>query len=234
MIVLGIETATRVCGAALVRDGKLISEHFIHKERIHSEKLLAIIDIVLAQNSSYDVIAVSIGPGSFTGLRIGTSVAKGLSLASGKPVIAVSTLEALAFKAVQEGFALNGDIVIGMIDARRSDVYAAAYVINDGGLSVIWDPCAISVDEVLQKSTTMGKVIAIGDAVSKFQEHCQRHAATTNIYFPPIDKAISSAGSVAMLGEKRGERGLFTDIAMFEPLYIRDFQSLVDTQHGNR
>src|SRR5712692_6734191 len=100
MIVLGIETATAVCGAAIVEDAGVRAEASIEAEHIHSEKLISLIDEALNRAtipfSSIDSVAVSIGPGSFTGLRIGLSVAKGLVYAGGKSLAAVSTLEALA------------------------------------------------------------------------------------------------------------------------------------------
>ena len=131
MRILAIETATSVCGCALVENGAIRREYSVEAPQIHSEKIMGLIDKVLASSqmacTDVDAVAVSIGPGSFTGLRIGLSVAKGLSFAGEKPLIAVSTLEALAGHAVLRDLVTADDLVLAAIDARRNEVFAAAY-----------------------------------------------------------------------------------------------------------
>ncbi len=131
MIVLGIETATAVCAVALVDDDVVRAERRYEIPQAHSEKLMECVDDCLKSAglilSSIDGIAISIGPGSFTGLRIGLSVAKGLAFAAGKPLVGVPTLEALALQPVRKDIGEADDVIVPMIDARRDEVYTAIF-----------------------------------------------------------------------------------------------------------
>ena len=136
MKVLAIETATSVCAAATVSDGIALFEALLDEKYVHAEKLLAQVDEVLVKSGwslqQLDCIAVSIGPGSFTGLRIGLGVAKGLSFAVGVPLVSVSTLKALAQRVVDEGVASEGDTVLALLDARKDEVYSCFYKVTGG------------------------------------------------------------------------------------------------------
>src|SRR5512142_395937 len=137
MMLLGIETATTVCAAAVVRDGELLAEELVDERNVHAERLMGMIDAAFRRSGTtleqMAGLAVSIGPGSFTGLRIGLSVAKGLVYASGKPLLPVPTLQALAQKAAgAPGTADGEESILPVLDARRGDVYCALYRRTDG------------------------------------------------------------------------------------------------------
>ena len=237
MKILGIETATAVCGAAVVVDGVPRVERSIEAPHVHSEKLMTLIDECL-QISGIDLrdcdgIAVSIGPGSFTGLRIGLSVAKGLAYAAGKPVISVPTLEALAWRAIHQHLTHEGDLILPMIDARRDEVYTATYRHSDAKLEEVTSARAIALKEITNSIGLANRVIVLGDGVEKFQHFLMKTESVTRskIIAPPREARTCSALSVALRGEAKLVRGQRDDLSGLEPLYVKDFFTLVKTQH---
>lgn len=196
-MILGIETATEVCSTALVHDGKVVIEKSLNEKNVHSEKLLMMIDEVLANAScpvkSLEAIAVSIGPGSFTGLRIGLSTAKGLALSNSIPLLAVPSLDGIA-----ESFRLTGKReknFCAMIDAKRNESFYAFYSIGD---------------EIRRESD-----FSITSKEAIVRESQLRDAF---LHQPSI-----SAAAVALLGERRQKEFIVSDFSHLEPLYLRDF-----------
>jgi len=228
--ILAIETATDVCGVALVHDGKALKECALYERHVHSEKLITLVDEVLQNSDGYDAIAVSIGPGSFTGLRIGLSVAKGLAYAGEKPLIAVPTMEALAFRAILDNVAGDGDEVIAMIDARRNDVYGAAYQVNGQELTPLWDVQALSLPAVAQRLQPEEKIVFIGDGIEKFRRFVKGENSTQWL-FPPRMHQSCSAVAVGSVGARKAQRGELANVSSLEPMYVKDFVTLVHTQH---
>jgi tRNA threonylcarbamoyladenosine biosynthesis protein TsaB len=232
MKVLGIETATIVCAAALVENGKLLSENYLTEPHIHSEKLLTVIDEVLNTNKYFDAVAISIGPGSFTGLRIGLSVAKGLAFASARPVVAVSTLEALAYNLIAHDKIKDGALICPLIDARRDEFYTALYRANVNGFSIILEPQAKRFEDLLDIFPDE-ELNFIGDGIEKFKKLSQGKGLDKNIWiFADGLINLCSAASVALLGEKKLLKNEIENLAELEPVYIKDFQTIVKTQHS--
>src|SRR5512138_896658 len=167
MLVLGIETSTRQGGAALVGDEGLVSEYTLNVEVTHSERLLPAIDRMLhdagATLATLGGLAVSIGPGSFTGLRIGLSTAKGLAYATGLPVVGVPSLEALAWAVPAARWP-----VCAVLDARKQEVYAALFQHEPTGLRRIIEDRALAPEalcELIRKPT-----LFVGDGVAAYGE----------------------------------------------------------------
>lgn len=231
MNILAIESATDICGAALIGDGKVLREHALHERNVHSEKLVTLIDKVLQNPYGFDAIAVSIGPGSFTGLRIGLSVAKGLAFAGNKPLIAVPTLEALAVRAVLDAMAEDGDEVIAMIDARRDDVYAAAYQVAGQQIIPLWEAKALSLPALARLLSTGKKTLFLGNGVEKFKARYAANVNDVNWLFPPREQQRCSAAAVGFVGLLKARQGEFADVASLEPMYVKDFVTLVSSQH---
>jgi len=229
--ILAIESATDVCGAALVCDGKVLKESALHERNVHSEKLLVLIGEVLENPYGCDAIAVSVGPGSFTGLRIGLSVAKGLAFACTKPLIAVPTLEALAIRAVLETMAEDGDEVVAMIDARRNDVYAAAFRVGGQQVIPIWEAEALSLPALALRLSTEKKTLFMGNGAEKFKDWCAASVNGVHWLFPPREQQGCSAAAVGFVGLLKARRGEFADVASLEPTYVKDFMTLVGSQH---
>lgn len=237
MRVLGIETATDICASAIVDNANVLVERSVQAPRLHSERLISIIDECLHRTQTsmdtLDGIAISIGPGSFTGLRIGLSVAKGLAFSCTKPVVAVPTLEALAEHAYRQGAAQAGDMVFPMIDARRDEVYAAVYLINGIKHEEVIPPCSLTVHECINLIKREEKIIIMGDGAAKFQEYLQKVELeqSSRYIVPPQDLRICSAVAVALLGERKLVDNVVNDLETLEPLYVKDFYTLLKSQH---
>ena len=214
-VILCIETATTNCSVAIAVDGKIIAlQEDNNHQYSHAEKLHSFIDQVLAKSgilkSSLQAIAVSKGPGSYTGLRIGVSAAKGLCFAIDVPLISIPTLEALAHQAVIE----NG-LIIPMLDARRLEVYAAVFSSEN-------DQIRETKAEVLDKNSyydylKINNVCFIGDGVEKLKALCKHK----NAIF--MEGKLPSAKQMGALAEIKYRKNDFEDVAYFEPYYLKDF-----------
>lgn len=224
MRVLAIETATTVCAAAVVSEGKILSEASLDEKYVHAEKLLTQVDAVLDSSGlsllQLDGIAVSIGPGSFTGLRIGLSVAKGLSFASGKRIVPVPTLRALAQRVVDQRIARRGEYILPALDARRDEVYCELFRAENGFAKAVSDPRDVSVS-VLLKDAPDGKTWLTGDTRTKLQSVLSPDDFRWS--FVPESIARCSAGAVGLLGEVLMTKDDVVDVASLEPLYIKEF-----------
>ena len=214
-VILLIETTTVNCSVALHQDGKIIrlreesAEHFVHAESLHVF-VKSVIEESGFRMNDLDAIAVSQGPGSYTGLRIGISAAKGFCFALNKPLIAVDTLEALAENAQLSG--VEADIIIPMIDARRMEVYCAVY---DGKLNKLEGPTAVVIDESYFGKYGDQRLILTGDGSAKFQHLVS--AQTTSLNRMP------SATMLSNIAQRKFDSGLFEDVAYFDPFYLKDY-----------
>lgn len=218
-LILNLETATTVCSVALAKDGQLLSMEELNGDYTHAENLNLFIEKVLHKANltlaSLDAISISKGPGSYTGLRIGVSTAKGLCFSLNKPLIAINTLEHSAYACSQK----HGDahtLFCPMIDARRMEVYCAIF---DKENKLISPTAASIIDEhsfevLLQKQ----KIYFFGDGAEK----CKTSLATqSNAIF--IDQLFPSAKNMIQLSEKAFQNKQFEDVAYFEPFYLKDF-----------
>ncbi len=166
--------------------------------------------------SDIDAIVVAKGPGSYTGLRVGVSTAKGLCYALDKPLIAINTLQAMA---LQLAPFFPGHLFCPMIDARRMEVYAAVFDENN---AFIQETQAVIVNEDSFEDLLAGqKVVFFGDGAAKCKPILERHS---NAIFPAID-VKPSAKTVGQLGSIAFQNGQFEDVASFEPYYLKDFMS---------
>jgi tRNA threonylcarbamoyladenosine biosynthesis protein TsaB len=222
MRVLGIETATSVCGAAVWENGSLAALEEVDAMRVHAERLLPLIDAALRTAgrtpASLDAIAVSIGPGSFTGLRIGLSVAKGLVLATGVSLVAVPTLEALASRSSR---ARRADgLVLAVLDARRDEVYCQLFEASGGSVTPVWEPRDLAVDRLVEELGDR-RVLITGDGRSKLMARAA--GAAVRLEEADAGSASCSAADVARLGEALAVAGVTEDPALLEPRYIKEF-----------
>jgi tRNA threonylcarbamoyladenosine biosynthesis protein TsaB len=225
MTIVGIETATAVCGAAVVRDGKILSEEHVIEKNAHAESIMRLLDGVLQSAriaiTDVDAVAASIGPGSFTGLRIGLSIVKGLAFALDKPVVAVPTLRALAQTAVDSG-TVTTPYILTAIDARRDEVYCQLFRVEGTTISAEWDERDTAVGLLLDEID--GREITItGDAQQKLK-YLEGHK---NIRFVRNDIALCRAGTIALLGETMATRGEFSTVATLEPKYVKEFFTIM-------
>jgi len=222
-LILGIETATSICSVALVRDGKILAIRESVGARDHSAALTTYIaEIFTEAGVNYqqlDAVAVSMGPGSYTGLRIGVSSAKGLCYALDKPFIAVDTLKSLAWQALQkckqDGKDTTDVWLVPMLDARRMEVYTAIF---DHNLRVIEPVNAHIVMEDSFMAFAGKEIIYFGDGASK----CKSLFELKNNY-SSLENIDLSAIAVCMIAESEFEKRNFADVAYCEPCYLKDF-----------
>jgi len=212
--ILNIETATRNCSVSIARDGGVITlKEVAESGYSHAEKLHVFIEEALLESqlrfSDLQAIAVSQGPGSYTGLRIGVSAAKGLCYALNIPLIAVDTLQVLASQ-VQ----LNEGLIVPMIDARRMEVYSAIY---NTQFHQVRGVEAQIIDEN-SFAEYRQNLYFVGDCQSKCQEvlKAENHFFLTETEFP-------SAKEMATISHQKFTQNSFEDLAYFEPFYLKDF-----------
>ena len=216
--ILCIETATTNCSVALSIKGSTIAlkedynNQYSHAERLHIyiEELLLKYNILKSQ---LDAIAVSKGPGSYTGLRIGVSAAKGLCFAIEIPLISIPTLDALAYQAKE----IKG-VIVSMLDARRMEVYAAIYNAEDKK-QLRETRAEVLVEDSFSEYLDLGPVYFIGDGVEKFKTICTHKNAVF------IEGKLPSANEMSLLAEKKYKKRDLEDVAYFEPYYLKDFIS---------
>jgi tRNA threonylcarbamoyladenosine biosynthesis protein TsaB len=217
-LILQIETATQVCSAALSQNGKTVAVKELQANNIHAGSLtLFIQDVMSVAGMSYsqlDAISVSKGPGSYTGLRIGVSTAKGLCFALDKPLIAIPTLNMMA-KGFLKAYADFGGLVCPMIDARRMEVFTALF---DSTLSTIEQVSAKIIDEhSYADHLDYSKIMFLGDGAEKCAVAIQHPNALFNA------ENYNSASNMTELSYEAFQNANFEDLAYFEPFYLKDF-----------
>lgn len=223
-MLLALETATDVCSVALMQDGALWAHASLHRPRVHAEQLTPLVHDLLARSerslTTLDAVAVSMGPGSYTGLRIGVSTAKGFAMAADAALIGVPTLEALA--ASVSPYVRAGEVVCALLDARRDEVYAAAYRIDEDTLAPFAKTSALTVDALPEwLGEFEGPLWLVGDGGAKAASALHAHADSLHVL--PFDEHPSSAAWVARRGWPRLERGATENVAAFEPYYLKAF-----------
>lgn len=226
MKILAIESSSLVASAAIVEDDILVAEYTVNYKVTHSQTLLPMIDEIIrmtqTDKKSIDAIAVSGGPGSYTGLRIGSATAKGLGMALDIPLIHVPTLKAMAYNAY--GY---GGIICPIMDARRSQVYTGIYEFEGGVFNTLWDDCAVSFDELLEKLEELAvkrnkKIIFIGDGIPVYREKIAGYFANEKAYeFAPASMNRQRAASVAALACIYYSEGRTETAAEHLPEYLR-------------
>jgi tRNA threonylcarbamoyladenosine biosynthesis protein TsaB len=218
-LILNLETATTVCSVALAKGGQLLAIREINGDYTHAENLTHFIDQVVQESGlslkNLDAISVSKGPGSYTGLRIGVSTAKGLCYSLDKPLIALNTLEHTAY-----GCSLlhpsDNVVYCPMIDARRMEVYCAMY---DHHHKTIRPTAAEIIDEhSFNDLLAKQPVYFFGDGAEKCKQVLSR---SPNAIF--LDHFYPSARNMLTLSEQAFQNNMFEDVAYFEPFYLKDF-----------
>ena len=217
-LILNIETSTTLCSVSLAKEGKIVASKEMNEGFTHAENLHVFIEEVLAKAGKsvkdLNAIAVGSGPGSYTGLRIGVSAAKGLAYALNIPLIAVNTLQTMAAMAVKQN---TKDILFcPMLDARRMEVYTAFF---DKNLNTIKETSAqiISIDNV--DVFNSGKPICFfGDGMPKCKELLKNIPQAEF-----IENVVPASEGLAQLSYQRFLKQQFEDVAYFEPFYLKDF-----------
>lgn len=213
-LLLNIETATKNCSVSLSKNGETIScKEMAEQNFSHAEKLHVFIEEILKENncnfSDLDAVAVSQGPGSYTGLRIGVSSAKGFCYALNIPLIAIDTLEILARK-----ISVTQGVIIPMIDARRMEVYSAIFNIDYSKERKV--EAEIIDSNSYQNIQT--QIHLVGDGIAKLKE-----VLTEDKFIFHDDEIFPSAKEMSALSFEKYKKSDFVDVAYFEPYYLKDF-----------
>ncbi len=220
MRILAVDTSSNVASAAIVDDNKLVCECVLNNKLTHSQTLMPMVDEVFRKSElsplDIDVFAVSAGPGSFTGLRIGVTTIKGLAHAVNKPVCGVNTLEALAYN-----LPFCPYIISPIMDARREQVYNAFYKWENGVLKEVTEPRAISLDDCLEELSELGeKVVFLGDGVAVFRDKIKDTLKEQALFAPQL--ACTQRAACVAEAAKNKETINYGELA---PLYLRKSQA---------
>ena len=223
MTLLALETATETCGVALLQENHVVAEAHLYQPRVHSARLTPLIEDVLrradVESSALDAVAVSMGPGSYTGLRIGVSTAKGWALSTGADLVGVPTLAAYA--AQLRPMTVPGDVVAALLDARRDEVYAGAFRRTGDGLVEHAPTNALTVDALSEWIGTVdGRLWFVGDGGEKSRAALDG-VGTDRLLLPP-DEVTPSAAWVGRCGQDRLADEGPDDVSTFEPLYVKE------------
>ena len=217
MIVLGIETSTMHGGVALLAEDRLLASYALSVEATHSERLLPSIDRVLADAGlglkDLSGLAVAIGPGSFTGLRIGLSTVKGLATTTGLPVVGVPTLEAMAW-----AMPFAAHPICPMLDARKAEVYAGLFRFTEGAVTRVMPEAALRPEELVERID--GPTIFLGDGARAYAG-LLHEALGARALFPPVALRGGNPALVAELGLWRLRRGAADSLEHLVPMYLR-------------
>ena len=226
MKILAIDSSSLVASVAVVEEDIMLAEYTINFKKTHSQTLLPMIkditDMIELDLATVDAIAVSAGPGSFTGLRIGSATAKGLGLALDKPVIPVPTTAGMAYNF----YGMSEDAVIcPIMDARRNQVYTGLYTFKDEEFVTVWEQEAADIHDLVSRLNALGKkVIFVGDGVPVFKDIITDES-TVSVAFAPAHLNRQRAGALGVLGAKLYAQGVVETAAEHKPDYLRKSQA---------
>lgn len=222
-IILSIETSTKVCSVAIHQAGELLGQMSLHLQKSHSSLLPSIIDQLIENCEltieDLDAVAISEGPGSYTGLRIGTATAKGLSFSRGIPIIAINSLDTMI---EQVDLVNNPDALFcPMIDARRMEVYCKLIY---GSEEIVWETAPLVVDEGTFETYRDRRIFLFGNGSGKFRDLLSAD------HFRFIQGIYPGASFMGRLSFAKFEKSDFEDLAYFEPEYLKEYRTNPSSQ----
>lgn len=225
MKILSMDTSGLVASVALLQDGQILAEYTTQYKKNHSITLMPMIDqmctCVELDLKTLDLIAVSGGPGSFTGLRIGSATAKGLAQALNLPIASIPTLEVLA-----NNIGPTDRVICPLMDARRSQVYTALYRYTDGKLCPVTQMLAVEIKEILEKIKALGEpVIFLGDGYAPNIRIIEEELEGFPYEIAPPQHNLQRAAITAVLGMRYAQQGLLENYMDHAPIYLRKSQA---------
>ena len=224
MKILAIDSSGMVASIAVVEGEKLIGEFTVNYKKTHSQTLLPMLDelakMIELDLDTIDAIAVAAGPGSFTGLRIGSATAKGLGLALDKPLISVPTVDGLAYNLFS-----SSTLVCPLMDARRNQVYTGIYTFEGYQMHILLAQCAVSIEEIIrQVSEYEREVTFLGDGVAVYAPYIKEHCSAPYM-FAPAHLNQQRAAALAALASEYYQAGKIESAAQHRPEYLRKPQA---------
>ena len=232
MKILAIDTSTNVASVAVVEEGRLLGEYTVNnKKKTHSQKLMVMVDTLLndieTDISEIDVFAAAVGPGSFTGLRIGVATVKALAHACKKPVVGVSTLEALAYNVP-----FCEHIIVPVMDAGKNRVYAASYI-WDEGFRVLGEPEAITIEECIESCGDLLDTVFVGDGAIVHKEYIEKQLEE-RAFFAPANANEQRAASLACCAYEKYKNGEVLEYNELNPVYLKKSQAERELEERNK
>jgi tRNA threonylcarbamoyladenosine biosynthesis protein TsaB len=224
MKILALDSSGLVASVAIVVDGITVAEYTVNHKKTHSQTLLPMLNEIKEMTqldlSTVDAISVAAGPGSFTGLRIGSATAKGLGLALNIPIIPVPTVDALAYNLYG-----SNDLICPIMDARRNQVYTGLYEFENDKLKIIEKQCAADISDTVDKINDIcgksnKKVIFLGDGVEVYRQRIEE-IINVGYSFAPACANRQRAACVATLGIELYKNGVYETAAEHAPEYLR-------------
>lgn len=220
MKLLALDSSGLVASVAIVSEDAMLAEYTVNYKKTHSQTLLPMLDeivkMVEIDLSEVDGIAVAAGPGSFTGLRIGSATAKGLGLALNKPIIPIPTMEGLAYNLYG-----SRNMICPMMDARRNQVYTGLYEFVSDEFRVIKEQAALEVDDIIEQINQLGReVIFLGDGVPVYLEQIKERTKV-GYTFAPAHMNRQRAGAIGALGIKYYQKNQIETASEHQPVYLR-------------
>ncbi len=230
MKILAMDSSGLVASAAIIDDGIMRAEYTMNYKKTHSQTLLPMIDEIVKMTETdldtIDAIAVAGGPGSFTGLRIGSATAKGLGLALDKPIISVPTVNGLAYN--YQGY---NQIICPMMDARRNQVYTGVFSFQGDTLITYQEQCAISIEELMEllksimaKQEEEKTIVFLGDGVAVHQAYIDEQFSLPHVYAPAHMNG-QRAGALGVCAMQLAKEGKMETAAEHRPDYLRMSQA---------
>lgn len=218
--ILALDSSGLVASVAVVEEQNLIGEYTIHHKKTHSQTLLPMLDevsgMIELDMKTIDAIAVAAGPGSFTGLRIGSATAKGLGMALDKPIVEVPTVEALAYN-----MAFSDKLICPIMDARRNQVYTGLYQWENNEFRIIEHQMAVGIEELLEKlGNYEQEVLFLGDGVPVFRSVITEKLGE-RVCFAPAHMMRQRAGAVGARALEYMKQGKFVSATEHKPEYLR-------------
>ena len=222
MRVLAVDTSSNVATVAVMENDLLLGEYILNHKKTHSQKIMPMIEQLLSDleltANDIDIFAAAVGPGSFTGLRIGVATVKALAHAVGKRVVSVGTLEALAYNVPQ-----CEHIIVPIMDARRNNIFTASYI-WDEGFKEVGEPEGITIEECVEACGNFLETVFVGDGAIIHKDYIVEKLGDKAI-FPHGAVLNSRASSVAAIAMERAKRGETQSYLEMKPYYIKKSQA---------
>lgn len=229
MKILSIDTSSKICSVSILEDNEIIIEKHLDNELTHSQKLMPLIDEILKSNnitlSDLDLFACSVGPGSFTGVRIGVSTVKAFNDVTNIPIVAVSSLESLAYNTLDSNYKNDAKLVLSIIDAKNDNVYYGLFKRNDDTFTLVEELDAKNIDEMIEtlKKYHSSSILFVGDGAEKHQYHLLKHFSRATFVEDKHNRQTST--SVGKAGFHHYINGNYGDSNSISPLYLRKSQA---------
>lgn len=220
MKILGLDSSGLVASVAIVEDDNMLAEYTVNYKKTHSQTLLPMLDEIASMIEldlkTIDAIAIAGGPGSFTGLRIGSATAKGLGLALDKPLIHIPTVDGIAYNLCG-----SSALVCPLMDARRNQTYTGLYEFSGEEMEILVEQCAVGIEEIIDIVNNFERdIVFLGDGVPVFKEYIKEHCKVS-YRFAPAHMNKQRASALAVLAQSYYAQGKVQTAAEHAPDYLR-------------